>query len=323
MKRLLVLYLILLNFSYVFSQQDLLIKEIKQQTLKNDSLQKQVIKPLNDSIIKLNSAYKSKTLELKWQIKTLADEKNLLTNGIKSLELINADLNKNKVKVERDSFQIMVDSLSTKVAKLEKIISQKEIQIEKVKQLGERKAKEEKEKGKQEALHQIVQTYKKPFDELILSSSISSIERDLSIVGNNNEAHQNLLNLQKYFLAKQVISEKYNEQKVNSALYQIGSLDQTVFVKNLTDLLSNFKLCNAGLETTIENILKIDNQFVANDDYSQKKKLGEILSELAWYFRNYRFNFSDYPYLSDIVLEIIKQKQRDANTDISIFLDKL
>lgn len=317
MKKVLVLFLVLFSFFSVFSEG---LKElVQEQTLVIDSLQKQVIKPKYDSISKL----KSKLLLKQDTLNSLSIDKKELLSINSSLRSRIAELNQVKVKVENDVLQEKVDLLNIEITKLKKIIYQKKMQIEKEKQICVRKSKEEKEKGKQESLHQIIQTYNKPFDELIKSSTINSIERDLSIVRSNIEGQQKLLNLQKYFVAKQVLSEKYNEQKVNSALAQIGSLNQTELVKNLTDLLRKYKLCNDGLITTINRILQIDKQFVANDDYSQKIKLEKILSKLAWYFRNYRFNFSDYPYLSDIVLEIMKLKQKDANTDIEKFLDKL
>ena len=321
MKRVLVLYLILFNFSSVFSQD---LKElVQEQAVAIDSLQKQVIKPLNDSIIKLNSAYISKMSEFQEQIKTLQRSELNLNNNIVLLEVQITELNEDNVIVERNRLQTKVDSLSAKVTELKKIISLKEEQIEEERQFGVRKSREEKENGKQEVFNQIILFYNKPFDKLIEFSTISSVKRDLLLVRNNNEAQLKLQNLQNYFLAKQVLSEKYNENNINSALAQISSLDTTEFVKNLTDLLSNYKLCNSVLKTTIDDILVIDKQMIANDEYSQEKKLQKILPKLTWYLRNYRVNFSDYPYLSEIVLEIMIQKQKDANTNISNFLDEL
>jgi hypothetical protein len=216
------------------------------------------------------------------QIKILEDGKLDLNKKVENLESQITELTKDKVKVERDRLQIKVEFFSVEVAELEKIISQKDVQIEKEKQFGERKSIEEKEKGKQEVLRQIIQTYNKPFDELIISSTISSVERDLSIVGNNIEVQQKLRNLQKYFVAEQVLSKKYNENKVKTTQTKLGSLDQTELVIHMTDILRKYELR-----------------------------------------RNYRFNFYDYPYLSEIVLEIMKQKQKDANTDVSYLLDKL
>ena len=300
-----------------------LIKEIQKLTLVNDSLHKQVIKPLNDSIIILNSAHNNVITKLNEQIKALEIEKSEMNKKIRTLETSVSELNRNKIKVERDDLQAKFDSLTLKVTELNKLISAKDKQLIQENELGVEKSIQEKEKGKQEVLNQIIQTYNKPFDELIKNSTLKTVERDISIIGVKTEVQEKLLNLQKYFNSEQVLSDKFNEQKVVTAKNELTSIEQTELVLKLTDKLSKYKLSNDGLKTTIEKILEIDKQFVANDEYTQKTKLNDVLNELAWYFRNYRFNFTDYPYLTEIVLEIIKLKQKDANTDIANLKDKL
>ena len=111
---------------------------------------------------------------------------------------------------------------------------------------------------------------------------------------------------------------------LKTAQTQISSLEQSENVKKLTGRLSDYLLCKDGLKKTIDNILVIDKETIAlDDDNIQEKKLQEILSELAWYIFNYDFNFTEYPYLSDIVLDIIKQKQKNADADISLLKAKL
>jgi len=321
MKKVIVVILIMFGVSNAYTQD--LIKEIQKLTLANDSLQKQVIKPFNDSIIKLNSAHSIAATKLNEQVKALEIERSDLNKKIKTLESSVADLNKNKIKVERDNLQAKFDSLTIKVKELENLISTKDKQITQEKVFGKEKAIQEKEKGKQEVLNQIIQTYNKPFDELIKNSTLKTVERDMSIVGNKTEVKQTLLSLQLYFNSELVLSEKYSEQKAENAINQLKTIEQTELVLKLTDKLSKYKLCNDGLKTTIDKILEIDKKFVANDEYTQKTKLNDVLAEIAWYFRNYRFNFIDYPYLSEIVLEIIKLKQKDANTDIANLKEKL
>ena len=322
MKVVLFLSIIFFGFSVAVSQ-DILLKEYTAMILAKDSLEKQVIKPLNDSILKLNSAHKAEISKLQDQLKALENDTAVLNKKIKFLESGITDLNKDKVKVERDNLQKKSDSLFSRVTELEKTISERDELIKKEKKLCVENSMQEKEKGKQEILKQLILIYNKPFDELIKSFTKKSVERDLLLVKDNIEVQQKLQNLKKYFDAEQVLSEKYNEQKVKTAQTQITSLDSTAFVNKLTDKLDDYLLCNNGLKTTIDSVLVIDKRIIANDDYSQEKKLQKILAELAWYFRNYHFNFTDYPYLSDIVLDIIKQKQKDANADISLFKAKL
>lgn len=315
MKKFIVFILVIFCFSTAYTQD--LIKEIQKLTLANDSLQKQVIKPLNDSIVKLNSVNSIEIAKLNGQVKALEIEKSELNKKNKTLESSVSDLNTNKIKIERDNLQTKFDSLTIKVTELNNQVSIKDKKIIQEKELCEQKSIQEKGKGKQEVLSLIIQMYNIPFDELIKNSTIKTVERDMSIVGNKTEVLQKLSSLQIYFISELVLSEKYSEQKVQNAITQLKSIEQTELVLKLTDLLSKYKLCNDGLKTTIDKILEIDKIFVANDEYTQKTKLNDVLNELAWFFRNYRFNFTDYPYLTEIVLEVIKLKQKDANTDIA------
>ncbi|MBK9507761.1 MAG: hypothetical protein IPO03_20600 [Bacteroidetes bacterium] len=321
MKKVMVVILIIFAVCNAYTQD--LIMEIQKLTLANDSLQKQVIKPLNDSILKLNSAHSIEIAKLNEQLRVIEIEKSELNKTIKTLESTVGELNKNKIKVERDNLKRKCDSLIIKVKELENLINAKDKQIAQELELGQQKSIEEKEKGKGEILNLIIQTYNKPLDELIINTNIKSVDRDMSIVGDKTVVYQKLVSLQKYYNSELVLNEKYNEQRVENALTQLKSIEQTELVIKLIDKLSKYKLCSEGLKTTIDKILEIDKKFVANDDYTQKTKLNDVLAEIAWYFRNYRFNFIDYPYLSEVVLEIIKLKQKDANTDIAILKEKL
>ena len=74
---------------------------------------------------------------------------------------------------------------------------------------------------------------------------------------------------------------------------------------------------------TIDKIIEKDKKFIANDREDKDQKLTAVLFELTGYFRNYQFDFQDYPYLSKIILEILKSKQNDANSDITKFKEQL
>jgi hypothetical protein len=329
MKKIIVLFLVLYGFSTVYSQD--VVKEIKKLTLENDSLKKQVVKPLQDSI----SIFKSK-------IKKLDNDLNAANKKV-------ADLDKNKVKIENDSLKKRVikslrDSVSdfqNKIKKLdkdlataneniiaknkemEKKISEKEGQIVAMKNENLKKEQQKYAEGQQNIYSQIAQIYNKPFDELVKSSTKQFVERDLLLVGNDEKVKKKLQDLHKYFVAEQTLTERYNEQRVKNAQSQIASIEEkSGEVKNLNDKLGDYKLCNDALKTTIKDILKID-ELKANSDNTQIAKQLDILSKLSWYFRNYRFNFIDYPYLSKVILEIMELKQKDVNADIKHLLDKL
>jgi hypothetical protein len=318
MRTIFIICLVFFSLSSVFSQEELL-NEIKKQYLQIDSLNKQVIRPKRDSI----SALKAEILEIQ-------NEKSIISSARQDLIEINSELrseiarlNQSRLKVENERFQKDIDSLIDNAEELKKTISAKDIVIEQEKKNCVQKLIREKEQGKQEALNQIIQSYNKPFDELIIFSTLESVERDLSIVGFNNELREKLIHLQKYLSSKKVLSEKYNKQKATFAQEQLSGLDQAELVKNLSDKINKYEIVNDGLKKAIENIIELQSQIIGNDEYAKEVKIKSILYELSLYFHHYRFNFIDYPYLSDIVLEIMKQKQRDANTDISYILNEL
>lgn len=321
MKIIIISLFLVCGCSTAYSQD--LIKEIQKLTLANDSLQKalksekdnskNIIITANENISSLNNSHQTEVLKLKDQIKKLENDTN--------------NLHKEIVKLDRkkfDALEIQVQQKTDSIILLKDTINRKQSQINLDKQKSDSIAQKRYQEGQLSIYNQIGQTYQsKNLDALINSSTKLSVERDLPLVGNNAEAKQKLQDLQKYFAVQQILDEKYDEQKLKNAQTQLNTITQSDLVKKLNAKFISYKLSTDGLKETIDKIIEIDKKFVANNDDTQKLKLQEILTELSWYFRNYRFNFNDYPYLSNIVLEIMTQKQKDANTDVTGFLTKL
>ena len=285
MKKFTILLLALCTFSVAHSQ------DLTQESQRiNDSLQRQVIRPLQESISTLNTTI----TDLSNQVARLERELTATNNRITE--------DRNGLSIERDN----LDNLQT------------------IKE-SENRAREQQKyaKGRQSVYNQIAQTYDRPFDELIQSSTMQSVKRDLLLIGNNETARKRLLDLQVYFAAKQLLSERFNEQRVNDARTQLASIEQSALVKELTEKLRLYRLRNDGLKATINRIIDIDRTMTADDDSTQEIKRQHILGQLSRYFREFLFNFTDTPYLSGIVLEIMRLKQRDADAPISHLLDKL
>jgi hypothetical protein len=321
MKKTLFILLIILGTKPGYSQD--IFKELQKLTLENDSLQKQVILPLNNIIINLKKTNDSLSISNQEQIKILANEQINLNEQIKRYESTIAELNKNKIKIERDNFKNNVDSLLIINGDLGKTISENKLQIKNNQQLCDDEKRKEYENGKLELINKLAQFYSKPFDDLITSSSLIIVERDMQIVGNKVDFIQKLLDLQKYFNAEQVLHEKFNKQNILFAINQIGNLEKTERVKNLNENLNNYELMKDEFNKVLGKIDGIDKKQIANDEYTQDVKMKSILLELSKYIKNYRINFSNFPYLYEIVFDIIKLKQKDANTDIKYLTDKL
>jgi hypothetical protein len=238
------------------------------------------------------------------------------------------DSNKQKKKSDKDIIKDLKASIQKNTVLINLLtdsIKKKDSLIINIKNESTRREQKKFDEGLQKVYDKIRQTYQNnTFDYLIKHSTKQSIELDSQLVITNDEAVKKWKALQIYFSAQQVIREKYDEQKLNNAQKQLNSI--TLTAESLDELkkkLPKYKLYSDSLKTTIASIINYDKNNVANDDNIQKAKQQQILLKLSYYFFNYRFNFTDYPYLADIVLEIMKLKQKDANSDISHLSSKL
>jgi hypothetical protein len=281
------------------------------------------LKSLRDSIDKQKASFEIKFVELKEQLNALENEKKNLTVSKDDLEKKIADLEGSSIKKQRDIFKEKCDSLKYIVSDLLITISEKDTLILKEKKNGIDKSKQERQNGQAEIKGKLMEAYCKPLDERIMFFTLNAVERDLNIIGTNSSVADSLLSLQKYYQSKQVLNEKFNEQKVTDAINKLNELKETKLVRDLKYKLSIYKECNLALKLTIDKIIEKDKKFIANDREDKDQKLTAVLFELTGYFRNYQFDFQDYPYLSKIILEILKSKQNDANSDITKFKEQL
>jgi chromosome segregation ATPase len=302
MKKIAIVIVFVCGFSAAYSQQISLDQSVYDTMRDRQRILQDSVKMLKDSIIKMDS--------------TILEINKKLNNANNEV----STLNKNTVKIERDKLLQQISNLQTDTATLRRQLSEKNTQIEKEAAECQQKEQEQYKKGQRSVSQQIERTYQGNFDTLIKLSTKQSIERDVRLVS-NKEIKTKMQDLQKYFAAKQVLSEKYDEQKIKVLQAQLSSIEQTELVKNLTDNLEKYKMRSDALKSTIGKIQDIDRKITANSDYSKQEKLKLIMPELSSYCYNYSFNY--YPYLVDIVLEIVKRKQKDANASITDLLGKL
>lgn len=236
--------------------------------------------------------------------------------------------NNPKKKSDKDIIKDLKASIQQKadtIKLLKDSIKNKDIFIAGSKNESIRREKEQYIAGQQNVYDKIGKTYQNStFDSLIKYSTKQSIERDSQLVINNTEAEKKRQDLQIYFSAQQILKEKYDDQKLKNAQTRLSSIIQkSELLDELKKRLPKYKLYSDSLKTTITSLINYDKRFVANDEVSQKAKQQHILLELSSYFHNYRFNYTDFPYLADIILEIMKLKQKDANSNISHLSSKL
>jgi len=234
---------------------------------------------------------------------------------IRSEQLKNIDVKslEGQLQQKKDSIAIIKINISERDEYISKIIYECSL-----------KESEKYNQGQQSVYNLIGQIYQiTSFDSIINYSSLKSIERDLKLVGNNSDAKKKLEDLKIYFTAQEVLEVKYDAQKVSSAQSSLNSIARSARVKNLNERLGDYKLRCEGLKSTIGEIIKLDKRTIANNDDIHKMKMQDIMAELSSYLYNYSFNFEDYPYLSNLIFDLMKRKQKDTNNDISDLLSKL
>ncbi len=318
MKKLIVLLVYCLSVNLSYAQSDsLLFLKYEQKVIENNNL-KNELQVVNQRIAELSSFYKKDTLNLQKQISDLRNEVSVEKNKV-------SDLNENKIKKERDHLNSKVDSLNILLSKKEQIIVEKENQITNEKLNVQTTATNAKKVGKEEVLSEISNFYKnKLFDDLIISSTKESIARDMQLLVNNLELKPLLTELQNYFKAQDLLSEKCDAVQIKNAQ---ANLNQIIRQSQLLDALKNnlqdYNDFNTKLKETIAQVVSLDKSKSADgNSVIQKLKFNEIVTSLADYMYNY-YDYTNYPYLSNIIIEIIKRKQFDADKNIEDLLVKL
>ena len=122
------------------------------------------------------------------------------------------------------------------------------------------------------------------------------------------------------------MGSKYDAVRNKDAENQRSQIKlESASLNKLRSAIHNYQTFNEGLRDTMGKIIALDQrESVANNTKEiQSQKFNKIMAEISYFIFNYDFNFSDYPYLSEVVLEIIKRKAPNPDADISNLLQKL
>ena len=176
--------------------------------------------------------------------------------------------------------------------------------------------------GKKEVSDKLIQVYGKDLEYLITSSNLQTITREAPIIGNDADIKKKMDAMKVYFEAKSLLVAKYNEAQINDAVKKLQAIEpQTTSVKSLTGVLEKYKENNDKLTELVKVIIDIDKKYLAIDEDTQIAKQNKLFPEIYRFIGENSFNFVDYPYLSDIMNDIILKK-KDVNYEIADFLKK-
>lgn len=324
MNRIIVLMMFVCSFSAVYSQEirlekkdyDKLVLDKDKLKADNDKLQAEG-NDLRDSIAKIVKNHDKKCSDLNNRISRLDKEKAHATEEI-------AHLNKKLDKSNLKNLEQQINALQGDTANLKRQLVEKEKQIVSLERIHEQKVKDAKEKGGKDALASIVNSYKnKKFDDLIRSLNKQAVARDRQLVGNDAEIKPILNDLSVYFDAVEVLSKKFDASGVKNMQTQLARAGQrSALFNKQKEYIEGYQMYNDALKETLGEIQKKDKTTKANDSNTQKMKFQQITAILADYIYNYS-DYVNYPYLSNVVFEVIQRKGANANADISDLLKKL
>jgi hypothetical protein len=305
MKMIITTTLILCGIGSSYAQQDLI-----------NTLQKQAV--TNDSLNKVINKYEQSDNENRVKLLSLQDTIKILKSDLSKLE---------KFKAEKKNLDNQLKHKSDSVTILKSNLSDKDKQLKNKEQKTKQEVKEARESSKNEIVTRIVGYYKnKSFDDLIKLSTQQSILNDRQIFGSTTDIESLLSDLEKYFTAKKLLENKLDATKIKNAEKQLSQIKlESTSLDKLINTVENYQILNDGLKETINKIMALDGQesVVGLSKETQNKKFIKIMTDISYYIFNYDFNHLDYPYLSDVVLEIIKRKAPNPDADISDLLKKL
>jgi hypothetical protein len=176
-------------------------------------------------------------------------------------------------------------------------------------------------KGKKDVLNQLEKKYSRPLVDLIKDGLYLSYQSDRQLFIQNQISNTKLDDLEKYAKAVKLLHEPYRESPLTTVLQELNSISGVPAVDSLKQSLSKYNEATEALRRMLNKVITETANFTADDDYAKSQLRAKCVTALQlFYFRNYDIS---YPYLNNIVSEVLKRKMKDANADIKDLLTRL
>ncbi len=327
-----------------FCQVEELAKRI--ETLTEEKVQ---LKHVNDSLQRAASSIEGRlagiqadTARLGIQLRSLQSQSFLIRQYQDSIDLLNKDiaaLNKDITKKEKDIKNL--DNSLTKEKKKNNTVKEEKAKLERQVNLlydtiqlkNEAMAQLEQanaiavmqahDKGYADALKVIKLFFNNDFDLLTETVNRDMLNQYRTIV-QDKAVQDRIRHLSIFLSAREALEQKYNKGNIDTRLRELATIPATPRVEALRTKLKDFQMCNVALKATLLDIQRYNKDMgVAVNEKESKTKRAKIMTYLSDYIYNYEFNFTDYPYLAGIVIEVMNAFYRDSDTDINGIINKL
>ncbi len=295
----------------------LFLKSYDDKVIENNELRNEV-QMIRKALLDKTASLKKDSLDFKKQLEGLQAELEKEKQKV-------LDLNKTKMRAERDLLLQKMDSLNNLILNLENRLKVKNTEIVDLKASTEKRAIEEKHKGKDEVVAIIIDAYQnQQFDDLIRSTNDSIIARDRQFADNHPDVIEILNDLQIIFIAQELLDQKFDAIRVKNAQLQLSQINrQSDLLDELKKDLKYYEDFNKALRETIVDLIDLDKEKSNSvDSEIQKLKFKDVIGIMSDFIYNY-YDFNKYGYLSDIVIDIVKRKRIDADASVNDLLIKL
>jgi hypothetical protein len=103
----------------------------------------------------------------------------------------------------------------------------------------------------------------------------------------------------------------------------MNKLAQTKKVKELKDILNQYSDTYVAFTDLVNDLIAWDSRIIVIDENTRNTKQEYITKVTSAFIFNYQFRYEDYPYISNLLVEIIDQKRKEIDSDLTPILDKL
>jgi hypothetical protein len=264
------------------------------------------------------------------QIKELEEKVQLLESNEKRLqELLSQkkDNNANQVKFLRDSISAPYNSLKLRFDSAQIALKAKDDEIKKYSDNQRLESSKQYQEGQQNAASQLVSFYRKPFDNLANSLSLTSVERDKEFLNQLKFDDKRILptidNVLTYKKAESVLEKKFDLSMVNQAKTSLSNLSNEQSAVKLLDLLDKYQDRNEGLKETLQEIQKLNDLPAKGNEVISEEKWKDFWANINQYLFSYGVDLEEYPYIRKNIFELISIKQDNIDNDIQALINKL
>lgn len=336
MKKNITIVFLIFNLFSVFSQQEVEVVKQDQATINTintlmaeKKADKEHFKAQLDLLKKTQlNTIDSLQAVIKTEKNNFDDTIDLLEKKGDTIKDLNKELSKyEKFKKEKKEIDILINQKTDSITLLtnQKFELNQKISNEKI--ACEQKILIENEKVRNEMLTKTASIYEdNTYEYLIGFLSKKLIARDKELLLGSKELEQMFTDLNCYFEAKALLEDSYDSVKINDALTKLNKINkQSESLDKLKENLENYELLDKGLNDCLIRIDALDKKESVSgmgEDIEKLKfnKILTILTEHSNYMFSYDLNFVDYPYLTNVLYQVIKLKFPNPDRDISKFI---